>query len=190
MDYCIIQEKELLKDTEYMSKFILSLIIPTYNCMEFLDETLGSVLSQLPDDYELVLVDDGSTDGTSDALPMYQKGHKDNVKVLLCEHGGVSAARNFGIEHASGRFVTFMDCDDCLMPGFFEKSRVLLRTQADLYIFSFERVEFTPEQDAASDEDAGVSGALPQGVLRKQIPDPDGRARPRPSGSKARSARP
>ena len=52
---------------------MLSLIIPTYNCIDSLDETLGSVTSQLPDDYELVIVDDGSTDGTAGRLAEYRE---------------------------------------------------------------------------------------------------------------------
>ena len=139
---------------------MLSLIIPTYNCADYLDETLGSVLSQLPDDCELIVVDDGSDDGTVEKLAGYMDSAKDNLKIFLNEHKGVSAARNAGIDAAGKEWIAFLDCDDCLMAGFFEKSRAVMNSAAeqcctemndtaDLYVFSFERVEL---QKDASEE--------------------------------------
>ncbi len=119
----------------------LSLIIPTYNCTEFLDEMLDSVLHQLPADCELILTDDGSSDRTPELLTGYEKDHS-NIKVSLHTHNGVSATRNAGIDIAEGEWITFMDCDDTLREGFFENALSLLRDDTDLYIFSFERVEF------------------------------------------------
>ncbi len=125
-------------------KTLLSLIIPTYNCAEYIEETLDSVLSQLPADCELILVDDGSTDHTAEILRSYESGRV-RIKLVLCKHCGVSAARNTGIDMAEGEWVAFMDCDDCLKAGFFERCMPLPEDNADLYIFSFERVEFLPE---------------------------------------------
>ena len=105
-----------------------------------MDETFGSVLSQLPEDIELIAVDDGSTDDTKQLLMEYEKAHA-GLRTASIPHGGASAARNRGLDMARGEWVTFMDCDDCLKPGFFEKALPLLDSQSDLYIFSFERVE-------------------------------------------------
>lgn len=124
---------------------MLSLIIPTYNCTDYLDETIGSVISQPLEDVELILVDDGSSDGTAEKLAACRDALKNKARILLREHGGVSSARNAGIEAASGEWVAFMDCDDCLMDGFFGKSLPLLNQGTDLYIFSFERVELLPD---------------------------------------------
>ena len=121
---------------------ILSFIIPTYNCEEYLEETVGSVLSQLPENCELILVDDGSSDSTPDMLKAYE-GREKPIKIFLREHGGVSRARNAGIDMAEGKWITFMDCDDCLKPGFF-KSIMPPDDDTDLYIFSFERVDLLP----------------------------------------------
>ena len=120
----------------------LSFIIPAYNCTAFMDETFGSVLEQLPEDCELIAVDDGSSDDTLQRLKEYEKEHK-GLRVSSVAHGGASAARNAGLDLAEGEWVTFMDCDDCLKPGFFEKAMPLLDDKTDLYIFSFERVEET-----------------------------------------------
>ena len=121
---------------------MISLIIPTYNCIEYLDETIGSVLSQNCKDMELILVDDGSSDGTAEKVAELRQH---NIKVLLREHGGVSAARNAGIEAAAGDWIAFMDCDDCLKEGFLKKSLKVLEEDRDLFIFSFERVDLAPE---------------------------------------------
>lgn len=119
---------------------MVSLIIPTYNCIEYLDETIGSVSSRPTDEVELVFVDDGSEDGTAQKLEAMRPKASDNVKIILCEHKGVSAARNTGIDAAAGDRIAFMDCDDCLADDFWNKSRMVTDTDADLYIFSFERV--------------------------------------------------
>ena len=116
----------------------MSFIIPAYNCAGFMEETIGSVISQLPENCELIVVDDGSSDETP------------RLRVSYAGHGGVSAARNAGLDMAEGEWVTFMDCDDCLKDGFFESSIPLLNADTDLYIFSFERVEFL--QDSPGEE--------------------------------------
>ena len=128
---------------------MISLIIPTYNCIEYLDEAIDSVLSQNCDDLELILVDDGSSDGTAEKLAEFRHH---NVKVLLREHGGVSAARNAGIEAATGEWIAFMDCDDCLKEGFIRNGLKVLEEDADLFIFSFERVEFVSKGNGSIEE--------------------------------------
>ena len=147
----------------------LTLVIPTYNCADFMEETIGSVTDQLTEDVELIIVDDGSTDGTVEKLKELKNVSNDNIKVILKEHGGVSATRNRGLAEASGEWIAFMDCDDCLAEGFFSTSRRIVTEQAgpagqtepaskigpasktepagkaDLYIFSFDRVELLPD---------------------------------------------
>ena len=129
-----------------MKKKKLSFIIPAYNCADFMDETIGSVILQLPDDCELVIVDDGSTDETARRLRELESGNE-NIRVAYAAHGGASTARNHGLDMAEGEWVAFMDCDDCLVEGFFEKAMPLLEDDTDLYIFSFERVEFMQDEE-------------------------------------------
>ena len=117
----------------------LSIIVPAFDCEAYLEECLESVLSQLPPDCELVVVDDGSRDATPDMLKDLA-GKQDNLRILLREHGGVSAARNAGLDAAQGDYVAFLDCDDCLYPGFLSRSLPLLERGGDLFIFGFERV--------------------------------------------------
>lgn len=118
----------------------LSLIIPAFNCAKYLDETLASVLTQLPADCELIVVDDGSSDETPRMLTDFA-AESGGLRIALKENGGVSSARNTGLDMAEGEWIAFMDCDDILKDGFFQKALPLTDTAADLTIFSFERVE-------------------------------------------------
>ncbi|MBQ8135275.1 MAG: glycosyltransferase [Clostridia bacterium] len=121
---------------------ILSIIIPTYNCKKYIDECLISVLNNLPQNAEVIVVDDGSQDGTGELLSAYEHRH-DIIKVLYSRHGGASHARNLGLDKAQGEFVMFLDCDDCLREGFWKESLPLLSTDADLFIFGIERIEMS-----------------------------------------------
>jgi glycosyltransferase involved in cell wall biosynthesis len=86
----------------------VSVIIPTYNRGWIIKEAIDSVLAQDYTEFELIVVDDGSTDHTSDVLCSY----RNVIKVLSQKNKGVSAARNRGISEASGKFVAFLDSDD------------------------------------------------------------------------------
>ena len=90
----------------------MSVIIPTYNRGWILKEAIDSVLTQDYKDFELIVVDDGSTDNTSEILASYGNG----IRVLFQENKGVSAARNRGIAEASGQFIAFIDSDDLWLP--------------------------------------------------------------------------
>ncbi|NGM63426.1 glycosyltransferase [Sphingobacterium sp. SGG-5] len=90
---------------------ILSIIIPVYNAEAYLDACIQSIINQTFVDFELVLVDDGSTDLSGMICDKYAT--KDlRIKVFHKKNGGVSSARNFGIEQASGNWITFVDSDD------------------------------------------------------------------------------
>lgn len=117
----------------------LSIIVPTYNGAPYLSECLHSVLDQLPEDYELIVVDDGSKDDTKIILEGFA-GRQSNLQVCFCSHKGVSGARNTGLSLASGRYVVFLDGDDRLRPGILETVRLQLEADADLSIFGIERV--------------------------------------------------
>lgn len=91
----------------------VSVIIPTYNRAGFLKEAVDSVLSQEVSDVELIVVDDGSTDGTPDLLARYG----DRLRVIRQENAGVSAARNAGLRRAAGDLIALLDSDDLWLPG-------------------------------------------------------------------------
>ena len=98
-------------DIYQMEERLVSVIIPVYNVKLFLRECLESVLRQTYEKVEIILVDDGSTDGSGELCDEYAK-LKRNVIVIHQEHLGVSVARNRGIEATRGEFVSFVDADD------------------------------------------------------------------------------
>jgi len=98
----------------------ISIIIPAYNTADVIQRTLQSVESQTYKNYEVVIVNDGSTDGTKEFLDNY-KNNKNNVVIYHQENKGVSAARNKGIELATGEFICFLDSDDTYEPTFLEE---------------------------------------------------------------------
>src|SRR4051812_32406172 len=89
-----------------------SIVIPTFNRARLLREALESVFAQEFTDYEVLVVDDGSTDDTQAELAR----HGERVRVLRQENQGQGAARNLGIEHATGSYVVFLDSDDVWFP--------------------------------------------------------------------------
>ena len=97
-----------------MSCFV-SIIIPVYNTEEYLPSCIDSVLNQSFKDFELILVDDGSTDGCSDICDAYAKRDR-RIRVFHKINDGVSSARNLGLNYVSGEWIYFVDSDDVLLP--------------------------------------------------------------------------
>lgn len=97
----------------------VSIVFPVYNKSELLPTTLPSLLSQTYRDFELIAVDDGSTDGSGDFLDRLAKTDS-RVKVIRQPNAGVSAARNAALDHASGDYVVFADADDTVCPDWLE----------------------------------------------------------------------
>ena len=98
-----------------MVKDLVSVIIPVYNRENVIEECVNSVFAQSYQDFEIVIVDDGSTDGTYEIC----KGlaaKDERIKLFASEHGGVSAARNIALDEASGEYVFFLDSDDVIYP--------------------------------------------------------------------------
>jgi glycosyltransferase involved in cell wall biosynthesis len=90
----------------------VSIITPLYNCEDIIRETIGSVLAQTYPHWELIIVDDVSTDNSREVVKEYVAKDKRIKLIELSENGGAAIARNKGIEFAEGRFIAFLDSDD------------------------------------------------------------------------------
>lgn len=98
-----------------MVKDLVSVIIPVYNRENVIEECVNSVFAQIYRNFEIVIVDDGSTDSTYDICKhLAQKDER--IKLFAGEHGGVSAARNMALDKADGEYVFFLDSDDVIYP--------------------------------------------------------------------------
>ena len=92
---------------------MISFIIPAYNSANIIKRTIDSILNQKNDlEYEIIIVDDGSTDDLYNKIFKYYFNKKEKVKYYYKENGGVSEARNYGITKASGDYIIFVDNDD------------------------------------------------------------------------------
>lgn len=95
---------------------MISVIVPIYNAIRFLERSLDAVLKSTFQDFELVLVDDGSTDGSSEICERYAQKHTNIQLVRHPQNAGLSAARNTGMKNAKGEYIIFMDSDDIVHP--------------------------------------------------------------------------
>jgi glycosyltransferase involved in cell wall biosynthesis len=110
-----------------------SIVSAVYNVERYLDEFIAAIEQQtLLDQLELVMVDDGSTDGSRDRLLRWQAERPDLVRVLSKPNGGQGSARNLGLEHATGTWVAFTDPDDRLEPDYLQRVDDFLRTEPDV----------------------------------------------------------
>lgn len=126
-------------------KPLLSVIVPVYNVEKYLKRCLESILVQSWNDYEIILVDDGSTDSSAQICDLYAEKYE-MIRVIHKENKGLSDTRNRGIEEASGEYVYFPDSDDWLEPNTFsELSDVIEELTYD--IISFNREFVTSEED-------------------------------------------
>ena len=113
-----------------------SLIVPIYKIEEYLPKCIDSVLSQSCQDYELLLIDDGSPDGCGRICDEYAGKYPQKIRAIHQENGGAGAARNHGIALSQGEYLLFVDGDDYLSPEFLEElHRTIQETPADLVCF-------------------------------------------------------
>lgn len=126
---------------------MFSIIMPLYNGERYIRLAIDSVLQQTCDDYELLIVDDGSSDNSCRIVREYCHAYNE-IKLICANHGGVSHARNVGIEHAAGEYVLFMDCDDtweCTLLSECQKSIQEGKEDVDLLIFGIRKDFYTAD---------------------------------------------
>lgn len=164
-----------------MSKAKLSIVIPAYNAEKYITECLNSIVKQDCDNYELIVVDDGSSDNTGKICDKYEKCFN-QVNIFHTKNNGVSSARNFGLEKAKGEYVWFVDSDDLVMPNSVKTISALL-DKSELLIFGTEEFDKkntvkrqyddleTDNQYAISQmlSDTGVRGYLFNKVFRLDV---------------------
>lgn len=115
-------------------EMFLSVIVPLYNKRHVVNRLLDSVYNQKNCDYEVIIVDDGSTDGGLEVVGAERR----NLFVVRKENGGPSSARNEGLKHVRGEWVVFMDADDVFVPGAFENMQKTVRgSVGDIFCFTF-----------------------------------------------------
>lgn len=126
-----------------MKNYDISVIIPVYNAEKYLAQCIESVLDQTKDNIEIVVVNDGSTDASPEIIRSYAEKN-DNIICVDKENGGLASARIAGIQHASGKYIGWVDADDFIKPNMFEELYGLIeKNGADLVYCN---LEFYPKK--------------------------------------------
>ena len=121
----------------------ISIIVPVYNGEKYLRDCVDGILGQTVSDLEILLIDDGSTDGSGAICDAYATKDK-RVRVFHKENGGVSSARNLGLDNARGEWIAFVDSDDLVTPNFCE---IMMDNKSeDLIVCSFETLGNTEDK--------------------------------------------
>jgi len=125
---------------------LVSIIIPVFNAEKYLVECLDSVLAQTYDNFEVIIINDGSTDKSRDIIDQYSK-REEKIHSYHKKNGGVSSARNYGIDNASGDFICFIDADDIIENTYIETLYNALQGKADSSVSGFKYIKVPKENE-------------------------------------------
>lgn len=119
----------------------ISVIIPVYNTEKYIEKCLDSLERQTMKDFEVIVVNDGSTDNSKKVIKEYMKENKLNIKYLEKENGGLASARNYGVERTLGKYIAFLDSDDYIDNDLFSDLEKYMDKDIDLIKFKMKTVD-------------------------------------------------
>ena len=121
-----------------MKKPFISIIVPCYNCQDYVDQTLNSIIDQTCKDFELIFLDDGSTDRSLIIANHFLKDSNIEYSIYSYKNQGVSKTRNIGIQKARGEYIYFLDSDDTIDLNLVLKAKdYLTKSKADMLLFKY-----------------------------------------------------
>jgi len=141
----------------------ISIIIPAYNMREWIDETLESVWDQTYNDFEIIVVDDGSIDGIKSYL---ENKYLHLLKIIRQQNRGLAGARNTGIRHAEGKFLFFLDADDIIMPEKLERQVHILNSRPEIGVVYSDYALFYNDKNKQLDH---PQVDIPEGIIWEQL---------------------
>lgn len=141
-----------------------SIIVPAYNTGEAIRRCIDSIVAQTYDNWELIIVDDGSRDATPAIIDEYATKDK-RINAVHISNGGVSNARNVGIEHAKGEYVMFVDSDDWIEPDYLQQVERYMDDDADVYMLGI-TLDYTREKVTVYSE---IKGAPVHRLVNQQV---------------------
>lgn len=136
---------------EESKRNLVSIIVPVYQVKDYVGECVDSLTAQTYTNLEILLVDDGSTDGSGESCDEYAR--RDNrIRVIHQENQGLSAARNAGLDQATGEYVAFVDSDDAVLPSYIEELyRLIKKYHADIAACAYARGKIEKVGDTVYD---------------------------------------
>ena len=125
---------KILRKSKVSDKVLLSVVVCAYNVEDYIEACLKSVKNALPEKSEIIVVDDGSTDGTAEVVKKFRKKNS-GIRYFFKKNGGLASAKNFGLSKAKGRYVIFMDADDKIRSdGYQTMLKLALKEDADIVV--------------------------------------------------------
>lgn len=119
----------------------LSVIVPVFNVEKYLDKCLNSLANQTLDNYEVIVVNDGTKDNSQEIIDKYVKKFPNIFKPYIKDNGGLSDARNYGVEYATGKYITFLDSDDYIEKDLYKNVLdIALKDDLDLVVSDLEYI--------------------------------------------------
>ncbi len=118
----------------------ISVIIPVYNTEKYLEKCLDSIINQTYQNFEIVIINDGSIDNSQNIIDKYLDKYQNKIKCINKENGGLSSARNYGIEVARGDYIIFVDSDDYIKKDLFEQLLPYIQKDIDLVKYKLIKV--------------------------------------------------
>ena len=142
---------------------LVSIILPTYNCAAFLSHSIGTILSQTYNSYEIIVIDDGSTDNTKEVLyPFMQR-----IKYIRLEQNkGLPTARNIGVRSAQGKYIAFIDADDLWLPEKLQTDIEYFETHPEVSMVYSKHINIDEKGD---DLNGNTKRQLPSGNIFLQL---------------------
>ena len=125
----------------------LSVIIPIYNTQDTLKRCINSVLAQSLSLYEIILVNDGSTDCSQEICEQYKQAYPSKIRILTQKNKGLSEARNAGIEIARGTYITFVDSDDYISPTIYKEALFFLESHSEIDFIEYSYIQVNERKD-------------------------------------------
>ena len=120
----------------------ISVIVPVYNVENYLEKCLNSLVNQNLQEIEILVINDGSTDNSQKIIEVFQSKFPQKIKTFAKENGGLSDARNYGIDRATGEFLAFVDSDDYVSTTMMEEMYNLAKKhEAEIVICNLQKVD-------------------------------------------------
>ncbi|MGN8158608.1 glycosyltransferase family 2 protein [Salinisphaera sp. SWV1] len=149
----------------------LSVVVAAYNIADFIGACLDSLVSETYGDYEVIVVDDGSTDATLEILAD-RSARYPQLRIIQRENGGLGAARNTGIAAASGKYLTFVDGDDWVEPGYIETCLAEISAHPEIELWVFDYIDVTShgrQRQACADDFWSCRNAAWNKIYRREL---------------------
>ncbi|REL38443.1 glycosyltransferase [Rhodohalobacter sp. SW132] len=145
-----------------------SIVTPAYNEEDRIEKCINSVRRQIFDDFEMIIIDDGSVDGTSDKVKKFTSIDERIKLIQLSENVGLTAAKNVALDQVKGDYLVFVDADDWILPNMLSDLAEQLNNYVDIDMFRLKgRKVFSRDEDPAPDPDYEISLSTPVDLIRE-----------------------